>query len=217
MYQFHTYTQPKRILVTGGAGFIGSHLRERLLADGHDVLCLDNFFTGVKENIFHLLGHPHFELLRHDVTEPILVEVDWIFNLACPASPNHGDGSQTRSFCYIDDLIEGMVRMMDYETGEHERNHDYTKPHLSGFPGPLNLGNPGEVSVADLARMIVDKVGSKSKIVFEELARDDPRRRRPDISKARELLQWEPKVPLEKGLLTTIDYFKGLTFSLPSP
>jgi nucleoside-diphosphate-sugar epimerase len=131
MYEYHTYTSPKRVLVTGGAGFIGSHLCERLLADGHDVVCLDNFFTGMKKNI------------------------------------------------------------------------------LSGFPGPLNLGNPVEVSVVDLARKIIEMARSNSKVVFEKLPEDDPRKRCPDISKARELLHWEPKVPLEDGLTQTIDYFRG--------
>ncbi len=318
-------------LVTGGAGFIGSHLCERLIKDGHEVVCLDNFFTGAKNNIVHLMGQPRFELLRHDVTEPILVEVDWIFNLACPASPIHyqynpvkttkvsvlgalhalglakrvrarvlqastsevygdpdmhpqkeeywgnvnpigrrscydegkrvaetlffdylrqnkvdvkvvrifntygprmrpddgrvvsnfivqairgeditiyGDGAQTRSFCYIDDLVEGMIRMMDYETGEHPRQHDYTKPHLSGFPGPVNLGNPFEVPVVELARKVIRLTGSASKLVFERLPEDDPRKRCPDISKAREFLHWEPKVAIDEGLRKTIDYFR---------
>ena len=331
MYSYHTYHKPKRILVTGGAGFIGSHLCERLIKDGHEVVCLDNFFTGAKNNIVHLMGQPRFELLRHDVTEPILVEVDWIFNLACPASPIHyqynpvkttkvsvlgalhalglakrvrarvlqastsevygdpdmhpqkeeywgnvnpigrrscydegkrvaetlffdylrqnkvdvkvvrifntygprmrpddgrvvsnfivqairgeditiyGDGAQTRSFCYIDDLVEGMIRMMDYETGEHPRQHDYTKPHLSGFPGPVNLGNPFEVPVVELARKVIRLTGSASKLVFERLPEDDPRKRCPDISKAREFLHWEPKVAIDEGLRKTIDYFR---------
>src|SRR5512145_110870 len=300
MYNYHTYRSPKTILVTGGAGFIGSHLCERLLEDGHQVLCLDNYFTGSKENIFPLFNNPRFELLRHDVTEPLLVEVDWIFNLACPASPIHyqynpvktikvnvlgalhmlglakrvrarilqastsevygdpeihpqkedywghvnpigkrscydegkrvaetlffdyftqnkvdikvirifntygprmrpddgrvisnfivnalrnepitvyGDGSQTRSFCYIDDMIEGLIRMMDYETGTEKRGKDYTRPYLSGFPGPLNLGNPHETSVVSIAEKIIQLTGSKSKIVFEKLPEDDPRRR----------------------------------------
>ncbi len=330
MYKYGTYKDPKRILVTGGAGFIGSHLCERLVVDGHDVVCLDNFFTGTKKNISHLLGRPNFELLTHDITEALLLEVDWIFNLACPASPIHyqynpvkttkvnvlgalhmlglakrvrarvlqastsevygdpevhpqkeeywgnvnpvgrrscydegkrcaetlffdylrqnkvdikvirifntygprmrpddgrvisnfivqairgenitvyGDGSQTRSFCYIDDLIEGMIRMMDYETGEQERERDYTRPYLSGFPGPVNLGNPHEVTVVELAERIVEMVGSDSKIIFEQLPDDDPKRRCPDISKAMEHLEWQPAVPLEEGLRKTIDYF----------
>jgi len=265
MYRYHAYDTPKRILITGGAGFIGSHLCERFINDGHEVICLDNYFTGNKENVSHLMNHHRFELIRHDITEPILMEADWIFNLACPASPIHyqynpvktikvnvlgalnmlglakrvkarilqastseiygdpdvhpqkeeywgnvnpigkrscydegkrvaetlffdymrqnkvdikvvrifntygprmrsddgrvvsnfivqalknepitmyGDGSQTRSFCYIDDMIEGLIRMMDYETGEYIREPDYTKQYLSGYPGPINLGNP---------------------------------------------------------------------------
>lgn len=330
MYKYGPYKDSKRILVTGGAGFIGSHLCERLVSDGHDVVCLDNFFTGTKKNIAHLFNRPNFGLMTHDITEPVMLEVDWIFNLACPASPIHyqynpvkttkvnvlgalhvlglakrvrarvlqastsevygdpdvhpqqeeywgnvnpigkrscydegkrlaetlffdylrqnkvdikvirifntygprmrpddgrvvsnfimqalrgkditvyGQGSQTRSFCYIDDLIEGMIRMMDYETGEHERERDYTRPYLSGFPGPVNLGNPHEVQVVELAERIVDMVGSGSKVVFEQLPEDDPKRRCPDISKARQHLDWQPKVPLEEGLRKTIDYF----------
>lgn len=332
MYKYKTYhSGPKRILVTGGAGFIGSHLCERLLDDGHEVLCLDNYFTGRKGNVAHLLANPRFELVTHDVTQPILLEVDWIFNLACPASPIHyqynpvkttkvnvlgalhmlglakrvrarvlqastsevygdpevhpqpeeywgcvnpiglrscydegkrvaetlffdylrqnsvdvkvvrifntygprmrtddgrvvsnfimealgnkpitiyGDGSQTRSFCYIDDLIEGMIRMMDYETGTGEKGRDYTKPHLSGFPGPINLGNPQEVSIRTMAEKIVAMTRSKSRIIFEKLPADDPRRRCPDISKARKFLGWTPKTTLDEGLRHTIDYFR---------
>ena len=331
MYQYRTYHKPKRILVTGGAGFIGSHLCDRLVRDGHQVVCLDNFFTGTKKNIAHLLNHPSFELVRHDVTEPILLEVDWIFNLACPASPIHyqynpvktikvnvlgslnmlglakrikarilqastsevygdpaihpqpeeywgnvnpigkrscydegkrvaetfffdylrqnnvdvkvvrifntygprmrpddgrvvsnfitqvlkdreitvyGSGTQTRSFCYISDMIEGMVRMMDYETGDQVRETDYTKPYLSGLPGPINLGNPQETSIAALAEKIVKLMGSSAKIVFERLPEDDPGRRCPDISKARRYLEWEPLVQLDEGLAKTIEYFR---------
>jgi len=331
MYQYRTYHKPKRILVTGGAGFIGSHLCDRLIRDGHQVVCIDNFFTGTKKNIAHLLNHPSFELVRHDVTEPILLEVDWIFNLACPASPIHyqynpvktikvnvlgslnmlglakrikarilqastsevygdpaihpqteeywgnvnpigkrscydegkrvaetfffdylrqnnvdvkvvrifntygprmrpddgrvvsnfitqvlkdreitvyGSGTQTRSFCYISDMIEGMVRMMDYETGDQVRDMDYTKPYLSGLPGPINLGNPQETSIAALAEKIVKLMGSSAKIVFEKLPDDDPGRRCPDISKARRYLQWEPLVQLDEGLAKTIEYFR---------
>ncbi len=330
MYTFNTYNQQKRILVTGGAGFIGSHLCERLVRDGHEVICLDNFFTGMKSSIAHLVGYPGFEIMRHDVTLPLLIEADWIFNLACPASPIHyqynpvkttkvnvlgalnvlglakrirarvlqastsevygdpdchpqreeywgnvnpigkrscydegkrvaetlffdymrqnkvdikvvrifntygprmraddgrvisnfvtqalkgeditvyGDGSQTRSFCYVDDLVEGLIRMMDYETGECVRERDYTKPHLSGFPGPINLGNPQEVPVVVLAERIIEMVGARSKVRFEALPDDDPKRRCPDISRARELLRWEPGVPLEEGLRKTTDYF----------
>jgi UDP-glucuronate decarboxylase len=331
-YRYLTYLKPKRILVTGGAGFIGSHLCERLVQDGHQVICLDNFFTGTKKNISHLLGRPSFEVMRHDLTEAVLVEVDWIFNLACPASPVHyqynpvktikvnvlgalnmlglakrvrarilqastsevygdpeshpqneeywgnvnpigkrscydegkrvaetfffdylrqnkvdikvvrifntygprmrpddgrvvsnfivealngrditvyGSGEQTRSFCYIDDLVEGMIRMMDYETGDSVRDSDYTRPFLSGFPGPLNLGNPEEVSIRSLADKVIGLTHSSAKVVFEGLPEDDPRRRCPDITKAKTLLAWEPHVPLIEGLGQTIAYFKG--------
>ncbi|MCX7857626.1 MAG: SDR family oxidoreductase [Deltaproteobacteria bacterium] len=333
MYKYRTYHKPKRILVTGGAGFIGSHLCERLLNDGHEVLCLDNFFTGRKENIIHLLNNPRFELIRHDITQPILLEVDWIFNLACPASPVHyqynpvktikvnvlgalhvlgiakrvkarvmqastsevygdpeihpqkedywgnvnpigirscydegkrvaetlffdymrqnkvdikvvrifntygpkmslndgrvisnfivkalkgedieiyGDGKQTRSFCYIDDLIEGLIRMMDFEMEVGEFTNDYTKSRLSGFPGPLNLGNPTEIDILSLAKKILDITNSKSKIVHKKAPPDDPRRRCPDISLARKYLEWEPVFSLEEGLRKTIDYFEKI-------
>jgi len=331
MYKYHTYNEPRRILVTGGAGFIGSHLCERLFKDGHEVICLDNYFTGTKENVSGLTKNPRFEILRHDVTEPILTEVDWIFNLACPASPIHyqynpvktikvnvlgalnmlglakrvrarvmqastseiygdpdthpqqeeywgnvnpigkrscydegkrvaetlffdylrqnkvdikvvrifntygpkmrpddgrvisnfivqalgnkpitiyGDGTQTRSFCYIDDMVEGMIRMMDYETGKYERERDYTKPYFSGFPGPINLGNPAEASILSIARKVIKLTGSRSKIIFEKLPDDDPRRRCPDIGKAKQHLQWQPQISLDEGLKQTIAYFK---------
>jgi len=307
-----------RILVTGGAGFLGSHLCERLVEEGHDVLCLDNFFTGSKENISHLMAKQNFEMVRHDLVEPILLEVDEIYNLACPASPIHyqfnpvkttktsvmgainmlglakrvkakilqastsevygdpvvhpqtesywgnvntiglrscydegkrcaetlffdyyrqnkvnirvvrifntygprmhpndgrvvsnfvvqalsnrditvyGDGSQTRSFCYVDDLVEGLIRMMN---GPDE------------FVGPVNLGNPGEFSILELAEMTIKMTGSRSKIIFEELPQDDPLQRQPDITLAKERLGWEPGVDLEVGLGKTIGYFKGL-------
>ena len=306
----------KRILVTGGAGFIGSHLCERLLADGHDVICLDNYFTGSKDNIRHLLGSDRFELVRHDVTAPYFAEVDEVYNLACPASPVHyqhnpikttktsvmgainmlglarrtgakvlqastsevygdpdvhpqpesywgnvnpigirscydegkrcaetlcmdysrqngvrvkiarifntygprmspddgrvvsnfivqalrgqditiyGTGSQTRSFQYIDDLVEGLVRMM-------------ATP--DGFTGPVNIGNPGEFTILELAREVVSLTGSKSEIVYMPLPQDDPCQRQPDISLAREVLGgWEPRVKLRDGLVKTIAYF----------
>jgi len=308
----------KHILVTGGAGFLGSHLCERLLNDGHDVLCVDNFFTGAKDNILHLLDNPHFELLRHDITFALYVEVDEIYNLACPASPIHyqfdpvqttktsvhgainmlglakrvkarifqastsevygdpevhpqredywghvnpigprscydegkrcaetlffdyhrqhqleikvarifntygprmhphdgrvvsnfivqalkgepitlyGDGSQTRSFCYVDDLIAGFVRLMDSP---------------ASLTGPLNLGNPGEFTIRELAEQILAITGSKSRLVCKPLPPDDPRQRQPDITLARERLGWEPKVKLEEGLVQTIAYFDGL-------
>ena len=306
-----------RCLVTGGAGFLGSHLCERLLNDGHEVLCLDNYFTGRLQNVSHLRDNRNFELIRHDVTEPILLEVDRIFNLACPASPVHyqfnpvktiktsvmgainmlglakrvharilqastsevygdpavhpqkedywgnvnpigirscydegkrvaetlfmdyhrqnkvdirivrifntygprmlmndgrvvsnfivqalkgedltiyGDGGQTRSFCYVDDLIEAFVRMMDQDE----------------FIGPVNIGNPGEFTMLELAHAVLDQTGSKSKIVYQPLPGDDPKMRRPDISLAKKALGWEPKVNLFDGLQKTIEYFKTI-------
>jgi UDP-glucuronate decarboxylase len=311
-------TVQKRVLVTGGAGFLGSHLCERLRAQGHDVLCVDNYFTGRKDNIARLLLEPHFEAMRHDVTHPLFVEVDEIYNLACPASPIHyqfdpvqttktsvigainmlglakrvkakilqastsevygdptlhpqpetyrgnvnpigpracydegkrcaetlffdyyrqhnlrikvvrifntygprmhpndgrvvsnfivqalknepitlyGDGTQTRAFCYVDDLIEGFLRMMD------------TPDDLTG---PMNLGNPVETSVAELARLIVELTGARSKIVYQPLPIDDPIQRCPDISQAKKVLHWQPKTALRPGLERTIAYFDKL-------
>lgn len=309
----------KRILVTGGAGFLGSHLCERLVDDGHDVICLDNFFTSQKSNVTHILGRPNFELIRHDITLPIFLEVDELYNLACPAAPGHyqynpiktlktsvvgsinmlgmakrcrakilqastseiygdpevhpqpesyrgavntlgpracydegkraaetlymdyhrangvnirivrifntygprmhpfdgrvisnfirqslygqditifGDGSQTRSFCYRNDLIEGMIRMMN---GPDE------------FIGPVNLGNPGEFSMLELAELVLKLTGSKSKIVYRSLPADDPTQRQPDITLAREKLDWQPTIPLEEGLAKTIEWFKSIS------
>ena len=308
----------KRILVSGGAGFIGSHLCTRLVNEGHDVICLDNFFTGSKDNIKHLMGNHHFEVVRHDVTYPYSAEVDEIYNLACPASPIHyqhdpiqtattsvmgainmlglamrldakilqastsevygdpiihpqpesywgnvnpvgyrscydegkrcaetlfmdyyrqnqtrikiirifntygprmlpndgrvvsnfiiqalnneditiyGDGKQTRSFQYIDDLIEGMVRMMDTE---------------DDFTGPINIGNPNEFPVLELAERVIRMTGSTSKIVFKPLPTDDPKQRQPDIKLAKEKLGWQPTVELEDGLKRMIEYFKNV-------
>jgi UDP-glucuronate decarboxylase len=312
------YSLKKRTLVTGGAGFLGSHLCERLLNDGCDVLCVDNFFTGSRRNIEHLLDNPAFELLRHDVTFPLYVEVDEIYNLACPASPVHyqfdpvqttktsvmgavnmlglakrtkarilqastsevygdptvhpqpehywghvnpigprscydegkrcaetlffdyrrqhrmeirvvrifntygprmhpndgrvvsnfivqalqgqditifGDGKQTRSFCYVDDLIDGMVRMMNNE---------------ADFVGPVNIGNPNEFTMLELAQAVLRLTGSKSKLVFRDLPHDDPKQRQPDIGLARQQLGWEPHIQLEQGLLRTIGYFRDM-------
>jgi UDP-glucuronate decarboxylase len=310
------YDSRKRILVTGGAGFIGSHLIDRLLAEGHEVLCADNLFTGTKRNIDHLHGHPRFEFIRHDVTFPLYVEVDEIYNLACPASPAHyqhdpvattktsvhgainmlglakrlrcrifqastsevygdpavhpqaedywgnvnpigprscydegkrcaetlffdyhrqhgldikvarifntygprmhhadgrvvsnfvvqalrgapitvyGDGRQTRSFCFVDDLVEGILRFMATGPGE---------------PGPLNLGNPEEFTIRELAEKVVALTGARSAIVGAPLPADDPRQRRPDIGRARALLGWEPTVRLEDGLARTVAFFR---------
>jgi UDP-glucuronate decarboxylase len=309
----------KRILVTGGAGFLGSHLCERLLAQGHDVLCVDNFFTGTKSNVAHLMTQPRFELLRHDVTFPLYVEVDHIYNLACPASPIHyqfdpvqttktsvhgainmlglakrvkakilqastsevygdpeihpqkesywgrvnpiglrscydegkrcaetlffdywrqhhvlikvvrifntygprmhpddgrvvsnfiiqalkgqeitvyGDGTQTRSFCFVDDLVEAMLRTMDTP---------------DEFTGPINIGNPTEFTMLELAELVLKMTRAKTKLVFKPLPSDDPRQRQPDISLAQELLGWSPTTELEQGLERTIRYFRDRT------
>ena len=308
----------QKILITGGAGFIGSHLSERLLYEGHDVLCVDNYFTGTKSNIAHLMENHHFELMRHDVTFPLYVEVDQIFNMACPASPIHyqydpvqttktsvhgainmlglakrvkarifqastsevygdptqhpqtesywgnvntigprscydegkrcaetlffdyyrqhnldikvgrifntygpkmrpddgrvvsnfivqaltgknitvyGKGDQTRSFCYVDDLVEGILRFMATD---------------KGFTGPMNLGNPSEYSILEIAKIVIELVGSKSKIIFKPLPEDDPKQRQPDISLAKSKLDWEPKTHLKEGLEKTIQYFNQL-------
>ena len=306
----------KRILITGGAGFLGSHLCERLLKEGNDILCLDNFFTGNKNNIVHLIGRPHFELIRHDIINPIYLEVDEIYNMACPASPVHyqfnpiktiktnvmgtinvlgiakrtkakilqastsevygdpdvhpqkesywgrvnpvgirscydegkraaeclmmdyrrqnsvnakivrifntygprmavndgrvvsnfivqalqgknitvyGNGNHTRSFCYCDDLIDGLIKMMN---------------SADDFFGPVNIGNPDEFTILQLARMIIDLTGGSSKIDFQPLPADDPTQRKPDITLAQKKLGWQPKIALEQGLVTTIQYFR---------
>lgn len=308
----------KRVLVTGGAGFLGSHLCERLVVEGLDVLCVDNFFTGSKKNVRHLFDKPNFELMRHDITFPLYVEVDEIYNLACPASPIHyqfdpvqttktsvhgainvlgltkrvkakilqastsevygdpqvhpqpenywghvnpigfracydegkrcaetlffdyyrqhklrikvvrifntygprmhpndgrvvsnfivqalknqditifGDGKQTRSFCYVNDLIDGLIRMMNSP---------------DDFIGPVNMGNPTEFSIRELAEMVIKLTGSRSKVIFEPLPHDDPRQRKPDITLAGKRLDWEPKLSLEEGLIRTIEYFKSI-------
>jgi UDP-glucuronate decarboxylase len=305
----------KRVLVTGGAGFLGSHICERLLSEGHEVLCVDNFYSSTRDNVAHLLGNPRFELMRHDVTFPLYVEVDQIFNLACPASPVHyqfdpvqttktcvigainllglakrvkarilqastseiygdpdvhpqpeeywgkvnpiglrscydeakrcaetlffdyrrqhslpikvvrifntygprmhphdgrvvsnlivqalkgeeitiyGDGSQSRSFCYVDDLVEAMFRMME------------TLPEVTG---PINIGNPNEFTILELAKLVIAMTATKSKIKFEPLPPDDPRQRQPNISRAKSILGWEPKTQLSEGLAKTIEYF----------
>ena len=313
-----SYFEQKRILVTGGAGFLGSHLCERLLGEGHEVLCVDNLFTGSRRNIAHLLDNSAFEFIRHDITFPLYVEVDEIYNLACPASPIHyqhdpvqttktsvhgsinmlglakrlgvkilqastsevygdpavhpqtedywghvnpigsrscydegkrcaetlffdyhrqlglgikvarifntygprmhpndgrvvsnfivqslqgkpitlfGDGSQTRSFCYVDDTIDGLIRLMNTPD-------DVT--------GPVNIGNPIEISVKELAEMVRTRTGGEVEFERRELPADDPKQRRPDVGRARELLKWEPRVPLEQGLERTIEYFRDL-------
>ncbi len=308
----------KTVLVTGGAGFLGSYLCERLLGEGHEVLCVDNYFTGRKENIAHLLGNPYFEVIRHDITFPLYLEVDEIYNLACPASPVHyqfdpvqttktsvhgsinmlglarrvkakifqastsevygdpevhpqsesywgrvnpagiracydegkrcaetlffdyhrmhgidikiarifntygprmhpddgrvvsnfimqalkgkpltvyGNGAQTRSFCYVDDIIEGFLKVMNSE---------------KGFTGPVNLGNCNEITIGELAKRVLDITGSNSEIIYKPLPQDDPRRRRPDITLAKEKIGWEPVADIDKGLRATVEYFDQL-------
>lgn len=322
--QMRKYNETQRILVTGGAGFLGSHLIERLIERGSEVLCVDNLFTGTKRNVERFLGHPRFEFMRHDVTFPLFVEVDQIYNLACPASPIHyqhdpvqttktsvhgainmlglakrlrarifqastsevygnpsvhpqtedywgnvnpigprscydegkrcaetlffdyyrqygldirvarifncygprmhpndgrvvsnfivqalrgqditlyGNGEQTRSFCYVDDLIDGFLRFMDLPSG---------KDGEAGFPGPINIGNPDEFTIRELAEHVVRLTGSRSRFVFRPLPVDDPLQRKPDIAVARERLQWEPQTRLDEGLRKTIDYFDQL-------
>ena len=318
------YESRKRILVTGGAGFVGSHLIDRLLHQGHEVICVDNLFTGSKRNIDHLHNHPRFELMRHDVTFPLYVEVDEIYNLACPASPVHyqhdpvattktsvygainmlglakrlkckifqastsevygdpgvhpqpegywgnvnpigprscydegkrcaetlffdynrqhglevkvarvfntygprmhhadgrvvsnfivqallgdpitiyGDGQQTRSFCYVDDLVEGFIRLMDTD---------------KVVTGPVNLGNPGEFTMLELAQKVIILTGSKSDLLFVDLPEDDPKQRQPDISLAKRELNWEPTISLDKGLKYTVDSFRNCLKDLPA-
>jgi UDP-glucuronate decarboxylase len=308
----------KRIMITGGAGFLGSHLCKRLLGEGNTVICVDNFFTGTKDNILHLMDNPHFEVIRHDITFPLYIEVDEIYNLACPASPIHyqfdpvqttktsvhgainilglakrtkarvlqastsevygdpeehpqletywgrvnptgirscydegkrcaetlffdykrqhnldikvmrifntygphmhpndgrvisnfivqalknkditvyGEGSQTRSFCYVDDLINGFVKMMNSK---------------QGFTGPVNMGNPDEFTILELAQIVIDITGSSSKIIHKPLPADDPKQRKPDITLAKQELGWKPKIKLETGLIKTIEYFEML-------
>lgn len=318
----------KRILITGGAGFLGSHLCDRLVAEGHDVICLDNFFTSQKSNVQHLLGRPNFELVRHDVTHPVWLEVDQVYNMACPAAPGHyqynpiktmktsvmgainvlgmakrcrakvlqastsevygdpevhpqpesyrgnvnpigpracydegkraaetlffdyhrqnrinirvvrifntygprmhpfdgrvvsnfirqalngtditifGEGLQSRSFCYVDDLVEGLIRMMN---GPDD------------FIGPVNIGNPVEFTMKQLAQMVIELTGSNSKLVYKALPADDPSRRCPDISLAKSKLGWEPRIALREGLLKTIEYFRSINiedFRPPTP
>jgi len=314
-------SQIKRILVTGGAGFLGSHICERLVSDGHDVICVDNFFTSQKSNVLHLIGKPNFELVRHDVTHPLWLEVDEIYNMACPAAPGHyqynpiktmktsvmgainllgmakrcnakilqastsevygdpdihpqpesyrgnvnpigpracydegkraaetlffdyhrmnhvnirvvrifntygprmhpfdgrvvsnfirqaiegeditifGDGSQTRSFCYRDDLVEAIIRMMNCS---------------DDFVGPVNIGNQGEFTIKELAEQVIELTGSSSKIVYRDLPADDPMQRQPDITLAKKHLGWEPKVPLAEGLKKTIEWFRTIDLS----
>nr|GMD66745.1 UDP-glucuronic acid decarboxylase 4 [Ipomoea batatas]GMD68918.1 UDP-glucuronic acid decarboxylase 4 [Ipomoea batatas]GMD72936.1 UDP-glucuronic acid decarboxylase 4 [Ipomoea batatas] len=227
-----------RIVVTGGAGFVGSHLVDRLIARGDSVIVVDNFFTGRKENIMHHFGNPRFELIRHDVVEPLLLEVDQIYHLACPASPVHykhnpvriarifntygprmciddgrvvsnfvaqalrkepmtvyGDGKQTRSFQFVSDLVDGLIRLME---GEHV--------------GPFNLGNPGEFTMLELAKVVQETIDPNARIEFRPNTEDDPHMRKPDISRAKELLGWEPKVPLRKGLPMMVQDFRQRVF-----
>ena len=198
----------RRVLVSGGTGFVGSHLCERLLERGDDVLCVDNDYTGTRDDVTHLLDHPHFELMRHDATFPLSVEVDQIYNLACPASPIHyqrepgqttktsvhgaitmlGDGARSRSFCFVDDLVEGLILLMDTPD-------DVT--------GPVSRGSPVEFTMLELAQRVLELTGSGSDIVIKPLPQDDPRQRQPNIDQARVLLGSAPNVQLDEGLQRT--------------
>jgi nucleoside-diphosphate-sugar epimerase len=224
----------KRVLVTGGAGFVGSHLCDRLISEGHSVICLDNLFTGSKQNIAHLMTNERFTFVERDVTLPFFAQVDWIFNLACPASPKHyqhdpvatvranvmgmiqmldlakstnarilqalrgeditiyGDGSYTRSFQYVDDLVNGMMKMMQQD----------------GFTGPVNIGNPGEFTIKELAEEVVLQTQTSSTITYHPAVQNDPKQRKPDIALAKQKLDWEPRIVLKDGLKKTIEYFK---------
>ncbi|XP_012847488.1 PREDICTED: UDP-glucuronic acid decarboxylase 6-like [Erythranthe guttata] len=203
-----------RILVTGGAGFIGSHLVDKLMEnEKNEVIVADNYFTGSKENLKQWIGHPRFELIRHDVTEPLLVEVDRIYHLACPASPLSFacflecvticrdepltvqlPGTQTRSFCYVSDMVDGLMRLMEGDN-----------------TGPINIGNPGEFTMSELAETVKEMINPEVKIISVENTPDDPRQRKPDITKAKELLGWEPKVKLQQGIpLMEEDFRKRL-------
>src|SRR6476620_4242297 len=192
----------RRVLISGGAGFLGSHLCERLLERGCQVLCVDNFFTGARHNIEHLLDHKRFELLRHDITHPLFVEVDEIFNLACPASPTHyqKDPVQTTKTSVI-----GAINML----GLAKRLKRFMETGAE-IVGPINLGNPTEFTMRQLAELVLELTGSRSKIVHRPLPQDDPRQRRPDISEAERLLGWRPAISLREGLTKTIPYFEHL-------
>jgi len=198
-----TYALRKRILVTGGAGFLGSHLCERLLADGHDVICVDNFFTGAKDNIAHLLDNPYFELLRHDVTFPLYLEVDEIYNLACPASPIHYqfDPVQTTKTS-----VHGAINMLGLAKRVKAKIFQASTSEVYGDPS---------IHPRELAQTILDLTGSRSSFVHEPLPQDDPKQRQPDISLAKHHLHWEPKIALRDGLKPTIAYFDALLSRQP--
>ena len=202
----------QKILVTGGAGFLGSHLCERLLREGRDVLCVDNFFTGGKQNIVHLLGNPYFELMRHDVTFPLYVEVDRIYNLACPASPVHYrfDPVQTTKTSVHGAInMLGLAKRVKARILQASTSEVYGDPEV-GLTGPVNLGNPAEYTMLGLAEGVIRLTGSRSEIAFRALPEDDPKQRKPDIRLAKSRLNWMPKVSLEDGLKETIRYFRRL-------
>ncbi len=216
----------KRILVTGGAGFIGSHLCERLLREGHDVICMDNYFTGSKDNIRHLLENDHFELVRHDIIEPYHAEVDEIYNLACPASPVHYQYNPIKT---LKTSVMGAINMLGLAKRTKAKILQASTSEVYGdpmvhpqvetywgnddFTGPVNTGNPDEFTMLELAERVIRLTGSKSEIVFNPLPSDDPKQRKPDISLAtRRLGGWSPSVELERGLQKTIEYFKSIIY-----